>query len=92
MEDGTRKAFILKQAIERAKKWQEGVIPPTKDTVQAKSFIKRKLMDKGDHPPKKLKEVATTIVGETPVATQVPPSLRHGAGKGLMMAKGPVLE
>ena len=63
----------------------------TKWVAQVKSFIKWKLIDKGDRPAKKLKEVATTIVGEMPAATKVPP-LRHGVNKGLMTTKGPVLE
>ena len=49
------------------------------------------MIDKGDRPAKKLKEVATTTVEEMPVATKVPP-LRHGVNKGLMTTKGPVLE
>ena len=69
MDNGKRIAFICKQAAERAKKWLEGVVPPTEGMMQAKPFIKWKLMDKGNRPPKKLIEVATTIVGETLVAT-----------------------
>lgn len=60
--------------------------------AQTKSFIKRKLTDKGDRPPKKLEEVAATIVKKMPAATQVSPRLHHGAGKSLMTAKGPILE
>ena len=92
MDDGRRRAFIRKQVTEHAKKRLEGVISPTGDTAQAKPFIKRKLTDKGDHPVKKLKEVVVTTVGEMPAATQEPLPLCHGVGKGLMSAKGPVLE
>lgn len=46
-------------------------------------------MDKVDHPVKKLKVVLPTV-GEMPPATQLPPSPRHGIGKGLMKAKSPV--
>ena len=92
MDDGKMRAFICKQAAKRAKKQLEGVVPPTKGTAQAKPFIKWKLMDKGDRPPKKLKEVAAITNRETPVATQVPPPVHHGVGKGLMTAKGLVLE
>ena len=92
MDDGKRKAFIHKQVTERAKKRLEGVVSPTGDMAQAKPFIKRKLTDKGDRPVKKLKEVVTTTVREMLVATQVRPPLRYGVGKGLMSAKGPILE
>lgn len=56
-------------------------MPPIGETAQAKPFIKRKVIDKGDHPPKKLKGVAATTVGEMLAAAQVPPSIRHGTGK-----------
>ena len=56
-------------------------MPPIKGTVQAKPFIKRKLMDKGDRPPKKLKEVVAITVRETPTAAQVPHPLRHGISR-----------
>ena len=92
MDDGKRKAFIHKQVTERAKKQLEGVVSPSGDMAQAKPFIKQKLTDKGDCPVKKLKKVVATTVREMPVATQVPPPLRYGVGKGLMSAKGPVLE
>ena len=51
------------------KKRSEGVVPFTRETAQIKSFIKRKLMDKSDRPPKKPTEVAMIIVEETPPAT-----------------------
>ena len=92
MDDGKRRAFILKQATERAKKRLEGVVSPIGDIAQAKPFIKRKLTDKGDCPVKKLKEIVTTTIRETPAVTLVPPPLCHGVGKGLMSTKGPVLE
>lgn len=92
LDDGNKKAFIRKQAAELAKKRLEGVVPLTIETTQAKPFIKRKLKDKGDRPPKKLKEVVATTVGETPSATQMPLPLHHGVSKGLMTAKGRVLE
>ena len=63
----------------------------TKGMTQAKPFIKWKFMDKSDRPPKKLKEVAVTTVGEKPTATQVPPPY-HGVDKGLITAKNPVLK
>lgn len=66
-------------------------MPPTEGIAQAKPFIKRKLTDKGDCALKKLKEVAVTIVKEMLATTQVPLPFCHGVGKGLMMAKGPVL-
>jgi len=69
MDDGKRIAFICKQAAERAKKRLEGVVPPTEGMMQAKLFIKWKLSDKGNRPPKKLIEVAATIVRETLAAT-----------------------
>ena len=62
----------------------------TEGMTQAKPFIKWKFMDKSDRPPKKLKEVVVTTVGEKPTATQVPPY--HGVDKGLITAKDPVLE
>jgi len=62
-------------------------MPLTGDMVQIKLFVNRKLMDKGDRPPKKLNEVATTTVREEPTAIQVPPP-RHNVGNGLMTAKG----
>ena len=69
MDNSKRITFSCKQAVERAKKRLEGVVPPTEGMTQAKPFIKWKLTDKGNRPPKKLIEVAATIVGETLVAT-----------------------
>ena len=81
MDNGKKRAFICKQAVECGKKRLEGVVPPIKGTMQAKPFIKRKLMDKGDRPPKKLKEVVAITIRETPTAAQVPPPLRHGISR-----------
>ena len=69
MDDGKRRAFIRKQVAKCAKKRLEGVVPFTRATALAKPFIRRKLMDKGDRPPKKLKKVVVTTVGETTPAT-----------------------
>ena len=91
MDDNKRRAFIRKQVAKRAKKHSEGVVPLTRETTQMKPFIKRKLMDKGDRPPKKPMEVVVTTVGEKPVATQVPLPC-YGISKGLMTTKGPILE
>ena len=91
MDDNKRRAFIRKQVTKRAKKHLEGVVPLTRETTQMKPFIKRKLMDKGDRPPKKPMEVVVTTVGEKPVATQVPLPC-YGISKGLMTTKGPILE
>ena len=91
MDDNKRRAFIRKQVAKWAKKHSEGVVPLTRETTQMKPFIKRKLMDKGDRPPKKPMEVVVTTVGEKPVATQVPLPC-YGNSKGLMTAKGPILE
>lgn len=72
-------------------------MPPPGVTGPIKPFIKRKKMDMVDRSAKKSKVVLPTVK-ETPLATQLPPaaqlppSLRHGTGKGLMMAKGPVAE
>ena len=49
-------------------------------------------MDKVDHLAKKPKVVITTTAGETPPATKLPPLPHHGTKKGLMTAKGPVVE
>ena len=49
-------------------------------------------MDKVDRLAKKPKVVITTTAGETPPATKLPPLPRHGTEKGLMTAKGPVVE
>ena len=92
MDNGKRRAFIRKHVAERAKKRQDGVVSLTEGTAQVKTFVKRKFTDKNDRPSKKPKEVVVSIVGEMPIATQVPHPLRHGVGKGLMAARGPVLE
>ena len=91
IEDGKWKAYIYQQATALAKKKKEEGVPPTKVTGPIKLFIKRKMMDKVDCLMKKLKVVPPTI-GETPPTTQLPPSPRHRIGKGLMMAKGPIIE
>ena len=65
---------------------------PTKGTSPIKSFIKQKMMDKVDRPSRKPKVVITPIVGKTPLSTKLPPSPRHGNGKGLMTTKGPAVE
>jgi len=57
-----------------------------------KPFIKRKTTNKVNRPPKKPKEVITPTIGETSPSTKLPPSPRHGTGKGLMMVKGPIVE
>lgn len=69
MDDAKRRAFIRKQVAEQVKKHLERVVPLTREMEQIKPFIKGNLMDKGDCPPKKLKEVAATTVKETPAAT-----------------------
>ena len=50
------------------------------------------MVDKVDRLVKKLKVVIGQIVGESPFTTKLPPLPRHGIGKGLMTAKGPVIE
>ena len=60
-------------------------MPLTEVTGPIKPFIKRKMTDKVDCSTKKPKVVPPTI-GETP------PSPCHRTGKGLMMAKGPIIE
>ena len=45
--------------------------------------IKRKPLDKTDHPPKKPK-VTVRSVGVTPIETKLPPPLAQGKCKGLM--------
>ena len=66
-------------------------MPLTEVTGPIKPFIKRKMTDKVDCSTKKPKVVPPTI-GEMPPAIQLPPSPCHRTGKGLMMAKGPIIE
>ena len=91
MDEGKRRALIRKNAIERAKKWQGGEVPPTEGTTPINPFLKWKPTDKGNRPTKKPKDVVTAIVGEKSRSIQMPPPL-HGAGKGLMTASGPIPE
>ena len=67
-------------------------MPPIEGMGLIKLFIKRKTTDKVNRPPKKPKEVITPTVGETSPFTKLPPPPHHGIGKGLMMAKGLVVE
>lgn len=92
MEDGKRRAFIHQHATAHVKKRQEERMPPTKGTSPAKLFIKRKTTNKVDCPAKKTKVVIPTTVREMPSATKLPPPPQHGIGKGLIMAKGLVIE
>ena len=66
MDSGKRRALIRKQAVDRAKKQQDGVVSPVEGTVQIRPFMKWRPTDKGDCPSKKPKEVATTTVREKP--------------------------
>ena len=76
----------------QVKKRKEEGVPPTRGMGPIKQFIKRKMTDKVDRPPKKPKVLITPIVGETSLSTKLPPPPRHRTGKGLMIAKGPVVE
>ena len=67
-------------------------MPLTEGTGPFKLFIKRKTTDKVDCPAKKPKVVIGPTGGETPPSTKLPPPPRYGIGKGLMTAKGPVIE
>lgn len=86
------RALIRKNAAKRAKKWLDKEVPPTKGTSQFKLFLKQKPIGKGDRPTKKPKEVVVFAIEEKPPTIQVPLPPRHGAGKGLMMAQGPIPE
>lgn len=80
---------MCKNAAKRAKKRVDKEVPPIEGTAQIKPFLKWKSIDKGNRPTKKSKEVVATNVGEKPTNVQVPPPLRHGAGKGLMTGQAP---
>lgn len=92
MEDGKRRTYICQQATAQAKKKQEEGAPPIGETGLLKSFMKRKMKEKVDCPKKKSRLVITTTVKETPLATKLPLALRHEVGKGLTLAKGPIVE
>ena len=92
MENGKRKTFISQQAAAQVTRQQEEGVPPTRGTIPIKPFIKRKMMDKVDHSAKKSKVVISPTVRETAQFANLPLSLRHGTGKGLMTAKGLVVE
>lgn len=85
MEDRKRRAFIKQRAT--ARKNLEGSQPPKMG--HANPSTKRKLLEKGDHPPKKPKVGSRLTVGETPAINKLPPKPSLGKGKGLM--KGQVL-
>ena len=67
-------------------------MPPIGGTGPIKPFFKQKMTDKVDCPLKNPKVVTTPTIGETPLSTKLPPPPHHGIGKGLMTAKGPVVE
>ena len=76
----------------QVKKRKEEGVPPTRGTGLIKQFVKWKTTNKVTRPPKKPKVLITPIVGETSLSTKLPPSPRHRTRKGLMTAKGPVVE
>ena len=67
-------------------------MPLAGGTGPIKPFIKRKMTDKVDHPAKKPKVVISPTVRETPPSANLPPPPYHGTDKGLMTAKGPIVE
>lgn len=57
---------------------------PPKGKGLLNPFLKRKTMDKVNHPPKKPKVVTSSTIEVMPPTTQLPPPQRLGKRKGLM--------
>ena len=82
MDDAKRRAMIKAQA---AKKKEFGDVDP-KGTGSSNSSIKRKLLSKGDRPPKKPKVPLEPVVGLMAESVKMITPVKHGDGEGFMKA------
>ena len=74
-------------ACKKKAKGKDGTSFSTPKAV-AKGYAKRKGDEKDDRPPK---NTAATL-GDAHPKKKSPPQLSHGAGKGMMISSGPVIE
>ena len=82
MDDAKRRAMIKAQV---AKKKEFDDVDP-KGTGSSNSSIKRKLLSKGDRPPKKPKVPLEPVVGLMAESVKMITPVKHGDGKGFMKA------